>query len=218
MSSNSSSSGAGGEVSGGVPASQSGTSHSLNPQKLTLYSTPWQILRVSLLKGNQGGAQGAGGFTTPQGTQANIERLRTYLGESPNVDQLWRVLNLLNAVRMGNSGQGKWESEHDKLVVGFRDEVQKLYNDLKGKGAAKFTPPTEAQMKIELASASADDLQRVATNLGVRNKLHANSPNRRELQFYLGLLMTELEKRQAGGGGRATSVPTQVVPPPTTPT
>ena len=159
----------------------------MNSQRLTLYDVEWQILRVNLLKGNQ---KGGGGFTTPEGTKANITRLKTYLGKSPSVDKLWRVLNLLNAVRMGNSGQGKAGSDHDNAIKDYRDEVQVLYN----KAEKKFSPPSESTIKVQLGHASTEELKKVAANLGMRNKLRGG-PNRPELAWFLGILKTELDSR-----------------------
>jgi hypothetical protein len=160
----------------------------MNKQKLTLYDWDWQNLRVSLLKSSPG----EGGFTGLEGTRANLAALKNYLGTKPSKDKLWRVLNLLNAVRMGNSGQGKRGSEHDKLVAEFRDRVSEQYKTAQG----DFQPPSEESLRVALAGASTEDLQRVAANLGIRKKLHSASKHREELGYFLGLLQEELDKRQ----------------------
>lgn len=106
-----------------------------------LYRPSWQSLRVSLLKENRLD----GGWTTVAGTEANIVQLERYVSgytseyrqtmidesramgygtEHEECARLYRVINCLNAVRMGNSGQGLKGSSQDKSVLGARDYFQ----------------------------------------------------------------------------------------------
>lgn len=119
----------------------------------TLYRPSWQRLRVSCLSVHHH----AGGFTTADGTTDNLKRLDNYLLDA-HVTQLvsqgrevpqytvvecermgikvpeeyacrvWRVLNLLNATRMGYAGQGLQGSEMDEAVRQYRDMIQPSYD------------------------------------------------------------------------------------------
>lgn len=116
------------------------------PSTTVLYRPSWQRLRVSFLSTNHP----EGGFTTIAGTNDNLKRLDNYLhdgnpehvadwtkaenlrmgftDEEEYACRIWRALNLLNAVRMGYSGQMKRGSDHDEAVRQYRDSIQPLYN------------------------------------------------------------------------------------------
>jgi hypothetical protein len=102
--------------------------------KNVLYDVEWQALRVSLLATNAKGSANEGGFATVPGTQKNLEMLNKYFidGASVSTDEaalrVWRILNLLNATRMGYSGQGRKGSTQDVLVQKFRDRIQEFYD------------------------------------------------------------------------------------------
>ena len=103
-------------------------------QKDVLYDVEWQVLRVSCLKD----FHPKGGWIKTEGVKDNLDRLNDYITKSGLTWQeyfrrSWRVLNCLNAVREGYSGQGRADDYNDKLVTEFRDFVQKLYRQLKGK-------------------------------------------------------------------------------------
>lgn len=109
-----------------------------------LYRPSWQALRVSCLSDNRTD----GGWTTIDGTTRNLIKLDEYvdmhrndqafedvdmealaMGWSALVEEsvrLYRVINCLNAVRMGNFGQSTDDSEHDNLVREARDNFQKM--------------------------------------------------------------------------------------------
>jgi len=111
--------------------------------KENLYNVEWQKIRVSLLSY----------FPTVEGTKRNINILQTYL-KSPKDDydeylKLWRVINLLNAVRMGYSGQGIADSEQDDLIVDFRSGLQTRYQELKQNGLT-FKHADWTQIKTDL--------------------------------------------------------------------
>lgn len=97
-----------------------------------LYDVEWQKLRVSLLAENKED----GGFTTFEGTLDNIEQLGNYCEqvmtdeegwEDEYLKRLYRCLNLLNAVRMGYSGQGLKGSQQDDFVRRIRDSYSWSY-------------------------------------------------------------------------------------------
>jgi hypothetical protein len=105
-----------------------------------LYRPSWQRLRVSFLSANRND----GGWTTALGTRRNIESLEAYVtGSGDELEglvaeatamqyttthehsaRLYRTINCLNAVRMGNSGQGQKGSEHDLVVLDYRNTLQ----------------------------------------------------------------------------------------------
>ena len=117
--------------------------------KKVLYRPSWQKLRVSCLAQNHPN----GGFNTLEGTTDNLARLNNYIQDTMGSDinaapqyvqeecarmrfslqeeracRIWRVLNLLNATRMGYSGQGKRGSEMDRAVEAYRNVVQQWYD------------------------------------------------------------------------------------------
>ena len=115
--------------------------------KSVIYRPSWQKLRVSFLAGNHS----MGGFTTEAGTQDNLQRLDNYIADAnPETDiaqyvfeectrmkwvpaeewavRVYRGLNLLNATRMGYSGQGLANSPMDMAVRQYRDYIQESYD------------------------------------------------------------------------------------------
>lgn len=117
-----------------------------------LYRPSWQKLRVSFLAQNHPNF----GFNTEAGTHDNLQRLNNYIQDADprlhvtpqsipeyvNVENIrmgltleeeyacrvWRALNLLNAVRMGYTGQGKVGTPMDVAVADYRDKLSDLHN------------------------------------------------------------------------------------------
>lgn len=108
-----------------------------------LYRPSWQALRVSLL------AKHGNGWITVEGTKKNIAMLNHYVTmddellfeqgvreassmgyafEQERAVRLYRVINLLNATRMGNAGQGQKDSPHDQLVMEYRNSLHQRQN------------------------------------------------------------------------------------------
>jgi hypothetical protein len=105
-----------------------------------LYRPSWQALRVSFLNENRSD----GGWTTLTGTEANLRSIESYVkGVGPFFEgslaepkamgyepvhefsvRLYRTINCLNAVRMGNSGQGLKGSPQDLAVLAARNDLQ----------------------------------------------------------------------------------------------
>lgn len=153
----------------------------MNAQKQSLYNVSWQCLRVRML----------GGWTTVEGTQRNIAALRAYL-QIPRLSErhtrLWRVLNLLNAVRMGNSGQGKAGSEHDQLVRDFRDQVSAQYKALKAAGGVLFVVDSDTKVLEDWRALPEQDRQNVLHNLRDRSDKHKRSKHREELNHFINVV------------------------------
>ena len=163
---------------------------------LLLYDIRWQSLRVRMLKQNKSD----GGWTTEEGTRHNIHLLREYLsifghGSVGHFASLWRVINCLNAVRMGYSGQKLKGSSQDTLVKDYREGLSYEYKKCKEffGVTSPFLPCDLADYRImakaELAKVSDMTVQAVYDNLQIRAKLH---PGRPELEWYLELLCERL--------------------------
>lgn len=98
-----------------------------------LYEFDWQKIRVQCLRKHNF----KGGWTTKEGVEHNLKSLDQYLmwSEMSGTEEslrTYRVVNLLNATRMGYSGQ-RWGASQDEkdlinslddLVCEFRDETQ----------------------------------------------------------------------------------------------
>lgn len=88
-----------------------------------LYDTTWQCLRVSCL----GAYNDKGGWQTVEGTKSNIEVLSQYVHSVSRSSEehklrLYRVINCLNAIRMGLQGQEK--QLRANRPTPFSDEVR----------------------------------------------------------------------------------------------
>lgn len=111
--------------------------------RAVLYRPSWQGLRISFLLENSAN----GGWTTTTGTRENLESLQHYvfmsgerikfqaltearaMGYSDRAEtsaRIFRSINLLNATRMGYSGQGRAGTTQDIMVRNFRDGLQNI--------------------------------------------------------------------------------------------
>lgn len=167
---------------------------------LVLYDAQWQKLRISTLKDFQDG--GLGGWTTDVGTQRNFHVLGRYVDAATGqekVVRMWRVLNMLDAVRMGNSGQGKQGAVHDLMVADYLKNVLRpayqAIRDLYGPpslqclGFGTFETFETATRRETRNISSSDALYEAAVqNLLVRYQKH---PTRSELSWYLDIVSTE---------------------------
>lgn len=165
----------------------------MNQQRLLLYSSKWQALRTGWLKAYCND----GGWTTELGTLRALVEMNEYLlqapGEEEQLVRYWQVINCLNAVRMGNSGQKLSGTKVDLSVESYRNSLQEQYKSLQERHGkpnllhlrcgtveefgertlrefVKLTPPVRA---------------RIIKNLGQRRKLHEG---REELAWYLNLV------------------------------
>lgn len=147
--------------------------------KLVMYNVEWQALRVSLL----------GNWPTVQGATENLAKLDAYLGNEPNKSKLWRVLNLINATRMGYSGQGLKGTPQDDLVKSFGTEVRSKYNLRCVKHLHdKFEVDTEAKILADWAQLSEEVQKKIRKNLAGRLKAHSTSEHRDELRWFLDII------------------------------
>lgn len=128
--------------------------------KENLYNVKWQALRVSLLSY----------FPTEDGVKRNIGLLKEYISSfTDDYDEylkLWRVINLLNAVRMGYNGQGLDGTKQDEMIIDFRSTCQDRYKELKDKGLT-FKHADWSKIKSDLESLYESDRE-------VFNKIYDN--------------------------------------------
>lgn len=144
----------------------------MTPQKQCLYDPLWQSLRVQLL----------GKWPTVEGTKHNLVELQEWLdGHNWSKTACWQVLNLLNAVRMGYSGQGLKDSEQDDIVRVKRDMLQRIYE--RTKGDFEVLPKSAVYMRWQGLFSTQRDA--VATNLLKRWQKHSNPVTRPELLWFL---------------------------------
>lgn len=155
-----------------------------------LYDVEWQTLRVSCLQKNSA----TGGWVTAEGVTQNLERMRAYLlqGENDPAElqrRRWRVLNALNAVRMGYSGQQRFHTSLSGAVQQLRDEVSDAYKaskvPLTYPGTADTFEAYEVLVRRQLAATTLKQLLDIQRNLQTRNALHQDRP---ELNWFLGLM------------------------------
>lgn len=150
----------------------------MDAQKLTLYVPSWQALRVSLL----------GQWNTINRVKANCDTLSLYIAGATNVNErrsrLWRVTNLLNAVKMGYSGQNLLDSEMYLWVLSASRHCSTLHKAA-GETQAKYVIPTEQEIKDGWEALSIKTRQLILTNLTHRLDLHKESPHRPELRWFL---------------------------------
>jgi len=130
--------------------------HAEDISKEVVYSVPWQTLRVQLLAKNSP----KGGFDTLEGVKDNIEKLKSYVGGKSDINKVYRALNLLNAARMGYASKNAIGSPKDKALVKFRDDLDKVYEDLKEKGK-ELTPDSSEQISRDIKNAPSDWLAEV---------------------------------------------------------
>jgi hypothetical protein len=146
----------------------------MKDQKLCLYNVEWQKLRVSLL----------GNWAEVQSTWKNLDTLDSYISYGVGIQyrtRLWRVLNLLNAVRMGYSGQKRFNSEQSKMVEKFRDEIQERYE----KSTGNYIVDSEDKIKTDWLKLKDFQKDQILNNLKNRLKLHSKSKHRDELRWFL---------------------------------
>lgn len=153
----------------------------MDPQKQTLYVPSWQALRISLL----------GQWNTVNGVRANCDTLSLYIAGATNVNErlsrLWRVTNLLNAVKMGYSGQKLLDSEMYLLVLPVSRAYSQLHKNA-SETQAKYVVPTELEVQDGWVSLSLKARQTILTNLTHRLDLHKESEHRPELRWFLNII------------------------------
>lgn len=159
----------------------------LNVRKV-LYQFRWQKLRTTL------------DFSSITHVETSLAELRRYLGgdffEDSEYNRVYRVLNLLAAVRMGIQGRIKLRNGDeeelqamDREVDTYRCIVSTRYEALK----SRFSPTiqTDAEQLRELREAHEHDhssFMRVNKSLQERLVRTKNPENREELVSYLSLM------------------------------
>jgi hypothetical protein len=152
--------------------------HRIQDIKLqVMYSSAWQAVRVGLL----------GKWGSEEGARENIEVLKQYIGDGQDLNRVWRVLNLLNAVRMGFNGQRLIGSKMDELVIEFRIGVQLQYGKLLAAGK-KLQAVSDEETLREWRELDASTQALILSNLSKRRKLHEHSSHRDDLSHYLRLI------------------------------
>ena len=132
--------------------------------KVVVYNIPWQLLRIQLLSR----FSEKGGFDTVEGVTENIQKLKSYIGGKSDINKVWRVLNLLNATRMGYAGQEEIGSAKDKLLVKYRDQISETYQNLKE--SQEFKPDSDADIRADVRKATPELLDKVYRDLRSRLK------------------------------------------------
>jgi hypothetical protein len=150
--------------------------------KQILYDVEWQTLSTQLLAKNND----TEGWATLFGASSNLKRLNVYLGKEPSLAKVWRVLNLLDAVRMGYSGQCRKESPQDMLVKKERDRLSKIYKNMSS--SSSFEISSEEETIMDIKKAPKEDLQKVYEDLYARWDKHRDSSYRNELRRFLDLI------------------------------
>lgn len=181
-----------------------------------LYRPSWQSLRVSFLQENRND----GGWTTPEGTFDNLTKLDNYVKgdghfmlqvlnearamgyreEHEYVARLYRAINCLNAVRMGNSGQGRSGSDQDKLVLATRNDFQSrqkiTYHEYLTYASTRWDwRVVKEELKSLYRDGHNDEFEQVERNLRKRQEKAITQNNRHELIMFLKLM----DEVRAGG-------------------
>jgi hypothetical protein len=152
--------------------------------KDVLYDPYWQKLRISCLKKYHK----ENGWGTLAGTEDNVVRLVKYISDSSNetesLRRAWRVLNCMNAVLEGYSGQNVSESARADTVRSYRDKVQELYKDWKE--VRTFGTWSWTKVRSDLETLRKEDriwFDRIYTDLSQKRKSTSTS-----LQKFLSLM------------------------------
>lgn len=144
-------------------------------RKNVVYSPYWQRIRM-LCKGNW-----------VKDIDQNIRMLEHYLGDRSDITRVWRVLNTLNATRMGFHGMQLIGSDVDRKLVEFRDELSALYTALAEDGH-ELVEVTEDQVRREWAELDLNIRRQIFDDLYIRYAKHNRSAHREDLQWFLNLV------------------------------
>jgi hypothetical protein len=178
-----------------------------------LYRPSWQALRVSFLKENRED----GGWTTQTGTDANLHLLDNYVVGDGNfmmqalnearamgyeekheyAARLYRAINCLNAVRMGNSGQGRAVSPEDKAVLEARNHYQAcqtvVYHELLTYASVRWDWRVVRRELQNMIDGTPNDFAAIEKSLKARMERTAAMRKRPELNTFL-LIMKEVRE------------------------
>ena len=149
----------------------------LHTSRLAVYWPPWQVIRIELL----------GTWTTMDKVNANIEMLKEYLREHRNVTDYWRVINYMNAIRMGLSGQQKFLTEASLTIAAFRDDILETYNDMTSAGD-QYEAYTDDQFVEEWGKLSQMHKTAITRDLKKRLARRMGDSSKLELEHFLILI------------------------------
>lgn len=116
----------------------------MNRQRISIYDIEWQCLRINL----------QGKWHNMEGVAKNLAQLMAYLGKEQDVEtheygtRLYRMVNLLDAVKMGHNGLGFAGTEEGLLVRTFSKTLSAWYMDfrIRLEGPLNFVAPTAAEI------------------------------------------------------------------------
>lgn len=167
-------------------------------QKLALYNIEWQTLRVNLT------------FNTFNGIQASCDILEDYYsapleGYDTEDNKLWRIINLLNAVCMGLSGQVKVARDDQRVTevttwIEYVQERRKMYQDRYHAGQKVFKWGEELE-RGSISVTDTSNLLAVYKSLTKRKHFAKETKGmpvdktRPELLRYINMISDELTKR-----------------------
>lgn len=143
--------------------------------KNTVYSPLWQWERIQML-----------GYWKAD-ILKNLERCEKYLGDKRDISKLYRVLNMLNAVRMGYHGMGLVDTTNDQRLIAYRDTVQTAYEQLKSEGF-ELEEITEEQVRQEWALVPTFYRDLIVGDLTIRYIKSGKSKNREDLKWFLDII------------------------------
>lgn len=152
----------------------------MKASKQTLYDPRWQVVRMRV----------KGGWTKMFSVQENLKTLQKYLAENEySRSALWRVVNLLNAVRMGHHGMGIEQETVSGLVRTWRAHWSIL---LKQKAHEMAFEVLSDEETLRLwREIGLEDQIAIAGDLLHRWQLHPNKETRPELRHFLDLIESE---------------------------
>jgi hypothetical protein len=148
---------------------------------MCLYNIEWQTLRVSFL----------GKWNAYDSARANLLQGLEYITAASDLNEqytrLWRMVNLLNAVRMGYSGQNRLDSDVALMVAQWRDKWSNGLYELKRQGA-DYVVDSDDKIREDWAKLEFRVQKAIASNLNGRLDLHKESKHRNELRHFLFLI------------------------------
>ena len=138
-------------------------------RRMCLYDFEWQVLRVQL----------EGSWTTLDGARNNLDMLEAYLwsdtwsiGQKDHVliSRLYRILNYLDAVRMGYHGMGAGDTDKSHLVANYNEVIRDQYTSYQAlkDWHGNWEIPSEDSYKEDLAIAGKYWGQKVVESLHKR--------------------------------------------------
>lgn len=164
----------------------------MNDIRAVLYDTEWQFLRIRLKKS----------WKTYDECVHNLSVLQVYVdraaaGSMERYFRLLRVINLLNALRMGLSGMGRMDSAESMLIEMVRLPLQDERDELAKSFPVSTLPEWDWEKQrvdlTKLCQADPVTYQRLLADLQGRAEKHGIA-YRQELARYVELMREVLRK------------------------